>query len=154
MSKIKVGIVLGSASDKDLLDPCQETLERFGIACESLIASAHRTPEKVTAFARSARERGLEVIIAIAGMSAALPGVIAAHTTLPVIGVPVQAGSLGGVDALLSMVQMPRGIPVATVAIGKSGAVNAALLAASIMSVTDSTLARKLETYREEWSQS
>jgi phosphoribosylaminoimidazole carboxylase PurE protein len=150
----KVGIILGSASDKELLDPCQETLDRLGIAHESLIASAHRTPEKVTAFAREARARGLHVIIAIAGMSAALPGVVAAHTTLPVIGVPVQAGSLGGVDALLSMVQMPRGIPVATVAIGKSGAVNAALLAAAMLSLADDTLAKKLETYREEWSQS
>jgi phosphoribosylaminoimidazole carboxylase PurE protein len=145
----RVGIVLGSASDKDLLKPCQETLDRLGIAYESLIASAHRTPDKVAEYAR-----GLEVVIAMAGLSAALPGVIAAHTTLPVIGVPVQAGPLQGVDALLAMVQMPRGVPVASVAIGKGGAVNAALLAASILGIGDETLTRKLESYREEWSRS
>ncbi|MCP4546190.1 MAG: 5-(carboxyamino)imidazole ribonucleotide mutase [bacterium] len=150
----KVGIILGSASDSDLLKPCTDTLDRMGIEYETKIASAHRTPDRVSEFASGARERGLKAIIAMAGLSAALPGVVAAHTTLPVIGVPVKAGALAGVDALLSMVQMPRGIPVATVAIGTGGAVNAALLAASILGVEDESIARKLETYRGEWSQS
>ena len=148
----EVGIVLGSKSDSDLLEPCTQVLERMGIAYETEVASAHRNPERAAEFARGARERGLKVIIAMAGLSAALPGVLAAHTTLPVIGVPVQAGALAGIDALLSMVQMPRGIPVATVAIGKGGAVNAALLAAAILGVEDASIARNLSTYREEWS--
>ncbi len=152
MSVAKVGIILGSASDNDLLEPCQATLDRLHIPHESLVASAHRNPERVAEFAGGARDRGLKVIIAMAGLSAALPGVVAAHTTLPVIGVPVQAGALAGVDALLSMVQMPRGIPVATVAIGKGGAVNAALLAAAILGVEDTDVAAQLDTYREEWS--
>jgi phosphoribosylaminoimidazole carboxylase PurE protein len=149
----RVGIILGSKSDTPLLEHCVETLQGLGVECESLVASAHRNPARVAEWAAGARERGFKVIIAMAGLSAALPGVVAAHTTLPVIGVPVQAGALGGVDALLSMVQMPRGIPVATVAIGKGGAVNAALLAASILGLEDGTLARKLEEYREEWNQ-
>jgi phosphoribosylaminoimidazole carboxylase PurE protein len=149
----QVGIILGSASDKDLLEPCTGVLERMGIEFETTIASAHRNPARVSEFAGGARERGLKVIIAMAGLSAALPGVVAAHTTLPVIGVPVQAGALAGVDALLSMVQMPRGIPVATVAIGKGGAVNAALLAAAILGVSDPSIVKELETYREEWNQ-
>jgi 5-(carboxyamino)imidazole ribonucleotide mutase len=150
----RVGIVLGSKSDESLVAPCTEILDRMGIAWESLVASAHRNPERVRDFAGGARERGLRVIIAMAGLSAALPGVVAAHTTLPVIGVPVQGGALQGVDALLSMVQMPRGIPVATVAIGKGGAVNAALLAAQILSLEDKDVLGKLILYREEWEQS
>jgi 5-(carboxyamino)imidazole ribonucleotide mutase len=152
MEKAQVGIVLGSASDEDHLVPCAETLDRFGIPYEKLVASAHRTPDRVVSFAAEARGRGLKVIIAMAGLSAALPGVLAAHTTLPVIGVPVHTGPLAGMDALLAMVQMPRGIPVATVAIGKGGAVNAALLAVSILGVENATLSRNLESYREEWS--
>ena len=152
MSNPLVGIVLGSASDEDHFTPCAETLDSLGVPYEKLVASAHRTPDRVVRFAAGARERGIKVIIAMAGLSAALPGVLAAHTTLPVIGVPVHAGPLAGMDALLAMVQMPRGIPVATVAIGKGGAVNAALLAVSILSVEDSSLARNLESYREEWS--
>jgi phosphoribosylaminoimidazole carboxylase PurE protein len=148
----RVGIILGSASDKELLDPCVATLEQLGIASEALVASAHRNPEQVARWAREARERGLKVLIAIAGLSAALPGVVAAHTTLPVIGVPVAAGPLAGMDALLSMVQMPRGVPVATVAIGKGGAVNAALLAAAILGIEDAGVAAKLSSYRQEWS--
>ncbi|MBM4118595.1 5-(carboxyamino)imidazole ribonucleotide mutase [bacterium] len=148
----RVGIILGSASDKELLEACQATLDGLGIASEGLVASAHRNPERVAAWARSARERGLKVLIAVAGLSAALPGVVAAHTTLPVIGVPAAAGPLSGVDALLSMVQMPRGVPVATVAIGKGGAVNAALLAAAILGIEDDQVAAKLAGYREEWS--
>lgn len=150
----RVGIVLGSKSDDGLLAPCTEILERMGIAYESLVASAHRNPERVRDFAGGARDRGLRVIIAMAGLSAALPGVVAAHTTLPVIGVPVQGGALQGVDALLSMVQMPRGIPVATVAIGKGGAVNAALLAAQILSLEDKDVLEQLVRYREEWEKS
>ena len=152
MSNARVGIILGSASDKDTLAPCEETLAKLGIPSESLVASAHRNPERVAEWARTARDRGLQVLIAIAGLSAALPGVVAAHSTLPVIGVPVQAGALSGVDALLSMVQMPRGIPVATVAIGRGGAVTAALLAAAILGVSDDAIAAKLVSYREEWS--
>ena len=150
----RVGIVMGSRSDEGLLAPCVEILDRMGIAWESLVASAHRHPERVRDFAGGARDRGLRVIIAMAGLSAALPGVVAAHTTLPVIGVPVQGGALQGVDALLSMVQMPRGIPVATVAIGKGGAVNAALLAAQILSLEDRDVLDQLVRYREEWEQS
>ncbi len=152
MKQARVGIVLGSASDEDHFVPCAETLDSMGVAYEKLIASAHRTPDRVVRFASEARERGIKVIIGMAGLSAALPGVLAAHTTLPVIGVPVHAGPLAGMDALLAMVQMPRGIPVATVAIGKGGAVNAALLATSILAVEDITLAQRLESYREEWS--
>ena len=154
MSDILVGIILGSASDAPLLEPCRQVLDRLGIGHESLVASAHRTPDKVAAYARDARARGLKVLIAMAGLSAALPGALAAHCTLPVIGVPVVAGPLSGLDALLAMAQMPRGVPVATVAIGAGGAANAALLAAAILSLSDDSLARKLEIYREEWSQS
>ncbi len=149
----KIGIILGSLSDNDLLSPCTDMLDRMGVEWESIVASAHRNPGRVGEWAGGARERGLKVIIAMAGLSAALPGVVAAHTTLPVIGVPVQAGALQGVDALLSMVQMPRGIPVATVAIGKGGAVNAALLAAQILSLEDKDVLGKIEHYREEWKQ-
>ena len=148
----RVGIILGSASDKELLEHCVATLEQLGIASEQLVASAHRNPDQVARWAQEARGRGLKVLIAIAGLSAALPGVVAAHTTLPVIGVPVAAGPLAGIDALLSMVQMPRGVPVATVAIGKGGAVNAALLAGAILGIEDVAVSAKLSSYREEWS--
>ena len=154
MSEAKVGIILGSKSDEGLVGPATEILDRMGIPWESLVASAHRNPERVRDWTVSARDRGLRVIIAMAGLSAALPGVVAAHTTLPVIGVPVQGGALQGVDALLSMVQMPRGIPVATVAIGKGGAVNAALLAAQILSLEDKDVLDQLILYREEWEKS
>ncbi len=150
----QVGIILGSKSDDNLLGPCTEVLDRMGISWESIVASAHRNPARVGEWTGGARERGLKVIIAMAGLSAALPGVVAAHTTLPVIGVPVQGGALQGVDALLSMVQMPRGIPVATVAIGKGGAVNAALLAAQIIGIEDKEVLGHIERYREEWKQS
>jgi len=149
----RVGIILGSKSDEELLTHCAGTLDALGLGWESKIASAHRNPATVAKWASGARDRGLKVIIAMAGLSAALPGVVAAHTTLPVIGVPVQAGALQGVDALLSMVQMPRGIPVATVAIGKGGAVNAALLAAQILSIEDREVLAKIDSYREEWKQ-
>jgi phosphoribosylaminoimidazole carboxylase PurE protein len=127
MTQPLVGIVLGSDSDLPLGRQAEKVLAEFGVASELTIASAHRTPERASRYAREARARGIKVIIAVAGLAAHLPGVLAAHTTLPVIGVPVAVGTLGGVDALLSMAQMPSGIPVATVGIG--AAKNAALLA-------------------------
>jgi len=120
-------------------------LERLGIAHDVTVASAHRTPEVVAEYSRTARDQGVRVIIAGAGMSAALPGAVAAHTTLPVIGVPLDGSPLSGLDALLSIVQMPPGVPVATVAVGKAGAKNAAILAAQILAVGDETVARALE---------
>lgn len=150
----RVGIILGSKSDEALLEPMTDVLDRLGVVWESRVASAHRDPALVADFAGNAEERGLRVIIAVAGLSAALPGVVAAHTLLPVIGVPVQGGALQGVDALLSMVQMPRGVPVATVAIGRTGAVNAALLAGRILAVKDKEVRDRLLAVMEEWKQS
>lgn len=137
-----VGIVLGSASDLDVMRPCAELLAELGVPCEMRIASAHRTPERVAAYAAEATDRGLRIIIAGAGAAAALPGCIAAHTRLPVIGVPIDATPLRGVDALYSMVQMPSGVPVATVSI--DGAKNAALLAARILALDDAGLTERL----------
>jgi phosphoribosylaminoimidazole carboxylase PurE protein len=125
-----------------------ETLDRFGISYSVLVVSAHRNPEKTRSFARSASRRGMKVIIAGAGMAAHLPGVIASHTTLPVIGVPLGGSALCGVDSLCSIVQMPRGVPVATVAIGKAGAHNAAVLAAEILALGDPEIRRRLAAYR------
>ncbi len=138
----QIGIVMGSQSDMDIARKALETLEDLDIRAEVTIASAHRTPEDVISYAENARSRGISVIVAIAGLSAALPGVVAAHTTLPVIGVPVNAGSLGGMDALLSVTQMPPGVPVA--ATGIDGAKNAALLAARIIALQDSSLHERL----------
>ncbi len=137
-----VGIVLGSESDLEVMRPCAEMLRELGVPCEMRIASAHRTPDRVTQYATTAAERGLRVIIAGAGAAAALPGCLAAHTALPVIGVPIDATPLRGVDALHSMVQMPSGVPVATVSI--DGASNAAVLAARILALGDPELAEKL----------
>jgi len=134
--------VLGSASDLDVMRPCAEVLAELGVPYEMRIASAHRTPERVAAYAAEATDRGLRVIIAGAGAAAALPGCIAAHTRLPVIGVPIDATPLRGVDALYSMVQMPSGVPVATVSI--DGAKNAALLAARILALDDAGLTERL----------
>lgn len=142
-----VGIVLGSDSDLPLARDAASTLEEFAIPYEVVIASAHRTPEKVTRYAREAEGKGIKVIIAVAGLAAHLPGVLAANTTLPVIGVPVAAGTLGGIDALLAMAQMPSGVPVATVGIG--AAKNAALLAVAILATGDCELAAQLAEYRE-----
>jgi len=128
-----VGIVMGSKSDLPVMQSCADTLKALGIAYELRVASAHRTPEVVADYARTAEERGLQVIIAAAGGAAHLGGVIAALTTLPVLGVPMQSAALQGLDSLLSIVQMPGGVPVGTLAIGKAGAVNAALLAAAIL---------------------
>ena len=148
-NKPLVGVVMGSKSDADIMKGCVEQLEAFGIPYEGKIISAHRTPDRVREFATGAAERGLEVIIAGAGWSAHLAGVIAAHTSLPVIGVPIDSSSLKGLDALLSTVQMPPGIPVATVAIGKGGAKNAAILAAQILSLKHKDIAASLKSYRK-----
>lgn len=145
-----VGIVMGSKSDWETMKDCQEMLAEFGIASDCRVLSAHRTPHQATEFSNSAEERGLEVIIAAAGGAAHLAGVMAAHTVLPVLGVPMQAWSLDGLDSLLSTAQMPQGIPVGTLAIGKAGAVNAALLAVSILSGKRPELQDKLKSYRRE----
>jgi 5-(carboxyamino)imidazole ribonucleotide mutase len=144
----KVAILMGSESDLQVMEKAAEVLREMGVEYEIDIASAHRTPEKTTEFARDARARGFEVIIAGAGLAAHLAGALAAHTTLPVIGVPIKAGALDGLDALLSTVQMPPGVPVATVAI--DGAKNAAYLACEILSVKYPELAEKLEIFRAE----
>lgn len=142
----KVGIVMGSASDLPVVRKAAETLKEFGVPCEVHVYSAHRTPAEAGAFARAARANGFGAVIAAAGMAAHLAGAIAANTTLPVIGIPMKSKALDGVDALLSTVQMPSGIPVATVAI--DGAVNAALLAVQILAVEDPALAQKLDEHR------
>ncbi len=144
-SRPVVGIVMGSESDRSIMESVASVLDRLGIAYELIVASAHRSPEKVADYARSAKERGLKLLVAGAGMSAALPGVIASHTTLPVIGVPIDSSPLLGLDALLSIVQMPPGVPVATVAVGKAGAKNAAVLAAQMLAIGDEGIARALE---------
>jgi len=145
-----VAVIMGSTSDWETLRHCCETLEQFGVPYEKQVLSAHRTPEAHTEFARTARARGLEVIIAGAGGAAHLAGVTAAHTTLPVLGIPMQTSALNGIDSLLSTVQMPAGIPVATLAIGKAGAINAALFAISILALTRADLAEKLEQFRKD----
>jgi 5-(carboxyamino)imidazole ribonucleotide mutase len=143
-----VGVIMGSQSDWETMQHACATLEEFGVAFESRIVSAHRTPDLMAEYAKGARARGLEVIIAGAGGAAHLPGMTAAHTTLPVLGVPVQTKALSGMDSLLSIVQMPGGIPVGTLAVGKAGAVNAALLAVSILSLKRPELAQKLDEFR------
>jgi phosphoribosylaminoimidazole carboxylase PurE protein len=140
-----VGVIYASTSDEPVMSACGEVLTRFGVPHETEIFSAHRQPEYTAHYAKSARKRGIKVLIAGAGMAAALPGVLASLTTLPVIGVPLPGSSFGGADALLSMVQMPGGVPVATVAAGRSGAKNAALFAVEILAVSDAGLARKLD---------
>ncbi len=145
----KVAIIMGSESDRETVNASLEYYEYFGIPLDIRVMSAHRTPEQVQQFAKTAAEEGYGVIVACAGMAAHLPGVIAAYTTLPVIGVPLAGSELNGVDALYSMVQMPAGVPVATVAIGKTGARNAAVLAAQILALSDKTLAGKLGEFKE-----
>ncbi len=144
----EVAVLMGSESDRKTMEKTAETLEKYGIGYEMLVTSAHRTPEKTREYARSAEKRGIKVIIAGAGAAAHLPGAVAAHTRLPVIGVPLPGTSLGGLDALLSIVQMPRGVPVATMAIGDAGAVNAAILAAQILAISDEDMAKKLQDDR------
>jgi 5-(carboxyamino)imidazole ribonucleotide mutase len=143
-----VGIIMGSKTDLDVLQSAVEVLKEFGVAHEMRILSAHRTPERVLEWAQTAEERGLEVLIAAAGGAAHLPGVVAAKTVLPVLGVPVASTSLGGADALLSIVQMPKGIPVGTLAIGKPGAANAALLSIAILAAKRPELREALRSYR------
>ncbi|SES00605.1 5-(carboxyamino)imidazole ribonucleotide mutase [Salipaludibacillus aurantiacus] len=146
---VKVGVIMGSTSDWETMKHTVETLKELGVPLETKVVSAHRTPDLMFEYAETARERGLEVIIAGAGGAAHLPGMVAAKTTLPVIGVPVQSKALSGMDSLLSIVQMPAGVPVATVAIGKAGAINAALLAAQQLAVHDAKLQENLELRRE-----
>jgi len=154
MSKPLVSIVMGSDSDLEIMREAGKALEGFGIAYEIDVTSAHRSPDRTAEFARRAAGRGIRVIIAGAGGAAHLAGVIAAHTTLPVIGVPIPSTSLNGMDSLLATVQMPAGIPVATVAIGKPGATNAGILAAQILAVADSIIAQKLEAHKAKLAQS
>ena len=149
MSKVLVSIVMGSDSDLDIMREAAKSLDEFGIAYEMDVTSAHRSPERTAEYAKNAAGRGVRVIIAGAGGAAHLAGVIAAHTTLPVIGVPIPSTSLNGMDSLLATVQMPAGIPVATVAIGKPGATNAGLLAAQIIGLSTAEIARKLEGQKE-----
>jgi len=144
----RVGILMGSDSDWDVMSAAAARLDAFGVPYEVTVTSAHRAPQRTAEYASTARDRGLQVVIAGAGAAAHLAGVVAAHTTLPVIGVPLEAGSLRGLDALLATVQMPAGVPVATVAVGKSGADNAAILAAQILAVADAALAQRLATFK------
>jgi 5-(carboxyamino)imidazole ribonucleotide mutase len=149
MSKPLVSIVMGSDSDLDIMREAAKALEDFGIAYEIDVTSAHRSPDRTADYARKAAGRGIRVIIAGAGGAAHLAGVIAAHTTLPVIGVPIPSTSLNGMDSLLATVQMPAGIPVATVAIGKPGATNAGILAAQILGLASAGVAKKLAAHKE-----
>jgi 5-(carboxyamino)imidazole ribonucleotide mutase len=143
-----VGIIMGSKSDWATMASAGETLEKLGVRYEVRVVSAHRTPDRLYAYAKGAKARGMKVIIAGAGGAAHLPGMTSAMTTLPVLGVPVAATGLNGLDSLLSIVQMPGGVPVGTLAIGKPGAINAALLAAAILALSDKELAKRLDAYR------
>ena len=143
-----IGIVMGSTSDWETMKAAAKTLEEFGVAYEAKAMSAHRTPKQVAAWAEGAAERGVKAIIAAAGGAAHLAGVVAAHTTLPVLGVPMPSRHLQGLDSLLSTVQMPKGIPVATFAIGEAGAANAALFAVALLALADKDMAKKLEAFR------
>ncbi|MCC6212727.1 MAG: 5-(carboxyamino)imidazole ribonucleotide mutase [Burkholderiales bacterium] len=148
-----VGIVMGSASDWETMKPAARILEEFGVPYEAKAMSAHRTPKAVAAWAEGAAGNGMKAIIAAAGGAAHLAGVAAAHTTLPVLGVPMPSTHLGGLDSLLSTVQMPKGIPVATLAIGEAGAANAALFAVAILALSDAALDRKLQEFRSKQSE-
>jgi len=145
-----VGIIMGSQSDWPTMTHAAETLDRLGVGHEVRIVSAHRTPERMRSYAQSAREGGLKVIIAGAGGAAHLPGMTAAMTPLPVFGVPIESKALSGLDSLLSIAQMPGGVPVGTLAIGKAGAINAALLAAAVVALEDASVRAALDTYRAE----
>jgi phosphoribosylaminoimidazole carboxylase PurE protein len=149
MSKSQVAIIMGSDSDLEIMNEAAKALDEFGIPYDIDISSAHRSPAKTSEFSRTAQQRGLKVIIAGAGGAAHLAGVVAAETTLPVIAVPIASTPLNGLDSLLAMVQMPAGIPVATVAIGKAGATNAGILAAQIVGLGDPEVAKKLHAYKE-----
>jgi len=147
---VKVAVLMGSANDRPKMASAVETLAEFGVEAEEHVMSAHRTPAKVAAFARGAREAGFAAVICGAGMAAHLAGAVAANTTLPVIGVPLSGGALNGVDALYATVQMPRGVPVATVSV--DGAANAAVLAVEILAVSDPAMASRLAQYRDGWA--
>ena len=144
-----VGIIMGSTSDWETMRHAADTLAELGVPCETRVVSAHRTPKRLVAYAEAARERGLKVIIAGAGGAAHLPGMTASLTPLPVFGVPIKTHALEGKDSLLSIMQMPGGIPVGTLAIGKAGAINAALLAAAVLALSDSGLAKRLDAWRK-----
>jgi 5-(carboxyamino)imidazole ribonucleotide mutase len=148
MAEPLVGIIMGSNSDWETMRHAAETLDQLGITHETKIVSAHRTPKRLYDYAQSAKARGLKVVIAGAGGAAHLPGMTASMTSLPVFGVPIHSAALGGLDSLLSIAQMPAGIPVGTLAIGKSGAINAALLAAAVLATSDEALATRLEDWR------
>jgi 5-(carboxyamino)imidazole ribonucleotide mutase len=154
MSGVAVGIIMGSSSDWETMRHAADTLSALGITHESKVVSAHRTPERLYDYARSARGRGIQVIIAGAGGAAHLPGMAASMTALPVLGVPVESKALQGLDSLLSIVQMPGGVPVGTLAIGRPGAINAGLLAASILALSDEGLASRLEEWRARQTES
>ncbi len=150
---IDVAIIMGSKSDWDIMSHSANILTQFNIAHESKVISAHRTPALLDEYCSEAQQKGVKVFITGAGLAAALPGVVAAKTTLPVIGVPLEASSLDGMDALLSIVQMPPGIPVGTMTIGKAGAINAALYAAAILGLQDENIREKIQSYRDEQAQ-
>ena len=152
MSNIKVAIIMGSESDAEQMQPASEVLNELGIKNESRVISAHRTPDRLREYILNAEKNGVKVFIGGAGMAAALPGVIAAYTHLPVLGVPIESKSLKGMDSLLSIVQMPPGIPVGTLAIGSAGSKNAGLLAAAILSVSNQEIENKLKDYRKKQS--
>ena len=153
MTTPKIGILMGSKSDADIMGETARILEEFGVPHEVKVLSAHRTPQETSEYAQSAEGRGIQALIAGAGYAAHLAGALAAHSTLPIIGVPLEASSLKGLDSLLSTVQMPKGIPVACMGIGKAGAINAALFAVQILSRSDPALAQKLKEYREKMRQ-
>jgi 5-(carboxyamino)imidazole ribonucleotide mutase len=148
VGEAQVGVIMGSRSDWDTMTHCCDTLEDLGVHYESKVVSAHRTPDLMVEYAKSAAERGLKVIVAAAGGAAHLPGMTAANTHLPVLGVPIESRALRGMDSLLSIVQMPPGVPVGTLAIGRSGAINAALLAAQIVALDDDTVREHLTKFR------
>lgn len=154
MAQIKVGIIMGSQSDWSTMKEAADVLDELGIAYETKIVSAHRTPDRLWSYGKTAVERGLHVIIAGAGGAAHLPGMMASKTRIPVIGVPVQTNALSGVDSLYSILQMPRGFPVATMAIGGAGAKNAGLMAAAILATTDDKIATRLDSWRSALSAS
>ncbi len=151
---VKIGIIMGSNSDWAVMEHAARVLEQFGVAYEAKVVSAHRTPDLMFEYAKSAQQRGLQAIIAGAGGAAHLPGMVASQTTLPVLGVPVPSKYLRGEDSLLSIVQMPKGVPVATFAIGEAGAANAALFAVSLLANHDAALAQKLADFRARQTQS
>jgi 5-(carboxyamino)imidazole ribonucleotide mutase len=153
MAQPLVGVIMGSRSDWDTMQHACGTLDELGVPFETRVVSAHRTPDLMAQYAKGAAERGLQVLIAGAGGAAHLPGMTAAHTTLPVLGVPVESHALKGMDSLLSIAQMPAGVPVGTLAIGRSGAVNAALLAASIVALNDDGVRERLDAYRSSQTQ-